>query len=97
MKKLVQECNEAWTAQSQDTFSRSKIEEKNTVFRRSLYFIQTLKKGNGQTSDIRRIRPGYGLKPKFFDNVLGKTLVKNVESGDPVKWDCFQPRLNISG
>ena len=90
MSKLVQECSEAWTAQGQDTFSRSKIEEKNTVFRRSLYFIQTLKKGEKvKRTDIRRIRPGYGLKPKFFDNVLGKTLVKDVESGDPVKWDCF--------
>ena len=90
MKKLVLECNEAWTALGQGNFSRSKIEEKNTVFRRSLYFIQTVKKGEiVKRSDIRRIRPGYGLKPKFLRIFWGKHFIKNVESGDPVTWDCF--------
>ena len=36
---------------------------------------------------IKRIRPGYGLKPKFFDKLIGKKVISDVEIGDPVTWD----------
>ena len=66
------------------------MERPNIIFRRSLYFVKALEKGDKVTEkDIRRIRPGYGLAPKFYDEVIGKTLSKNVDCGDPVLWNCF--------
>ena len=60
------------------------------VFRRSLYFVKNKLKGQKiKEDDIRRIRPGYGLSPRNLDSVLGQTLLKDVERGDPVKWEYF--------
>jgi pseudaminic acid synthase len=90
VKSLVNDCTDAWLALGSQEFGRSKIEDSNKAFRRSLYFVKDLSKGMILTkSDLRRIRPGYGLKPKFFNELIGKTLVKDVERGDPVKLDCF--------
>ncbi len=89
-KSLVDDCNVAWKALGNKKFSRSKNERPNLKFRRSLYFVKSLKKGTIITNDhIRRIRPGYGLPPKFFGSILGKKLKTDVEYGDPVKWEFF--------
>ena len=60
--------------------SRSKLEKDNLIYRRSIYFVKDLKKGAIITKDdIKRIRPGYGLKPKYFDSLIGRVVTKNVE------------------
>ena len=41
-------------------------------------------------NDIKRVRPAYGLPPKYFDKILGSKLIKNVEAGDPVTWECIK-------
>lgn len=87
---LVETCRNTWLSLGPDEFSRSFVERPNIIFRRSLYFVKALEKGDKVTEkDIRRIRPGYGLAPKFYDEVIGKTLSKNVDCGDPVLWNCF--------
>ena len=91
LSKLIEDCNKAWLARGHDGFFRADVESKNTIFRRSLYFINGIAKGQSvKDSDIRRIRPGYGIRPKHLRDVLGKKLTKNVERGDPVTWDCFE-------
>ena len=91
INSLVNECNQAWMAKGNRGFSRSISEEKNLVFRRSLYFVKKLKKGHILTeNDIRRIRPGYGLEPKYFDEVIGKVLYCDVDRGEPVSFKNFQ-------
>ena len=40
--------------------------------------------------NIRRLRPGYGISPKYIDKILNKKLRKSVERGDRVTWDCIQ-------
>ena len=56
-----------------------------------MYFVKKLKKGHLITiQDIRRIRPGFGLKPKYFDDVVGKVLNSDVEPGDRVSWDLLK-------
>lgn len=88
--KLVQECNQAWMAKGLIGLNRSKSEKQNMVFRRSIYFVKNLKKGYKiKKTDIRRIRPGFGLAPKFFNDILGKTLKVNVQRGDRVTSDVF--------
>ena len=40
--------------------------------------------------NVKSIRPGYGLAPKFFEEILGKKLLKTVKSGTAVSWDCLE-------
>lgn len=90
LSNLVNECNQAWVAKGQEDFTRSRIEAENTIFRRSLYFIKDLQAGHIITeNDIRRIRPGYGISPKHFSTVIGKTVKKSVKRGEPVTWESF--------
>jgi pseudaminic acid synthase len=56
-------------------------------FGRSLYFIKDIKKGEILTSEnTRSIRPGYGLAPKFYNNIIGKYAAINIEKGTAVAW-----------
>tara|TARA_X000000950_G_scaffold289404_1_gene412960 strand:+ start:25477 stop:26517 length:1041 start_codon:yes stop_codon:yes gene_type:complete len=90
-KDLVSECNLAYQALGPKKFMRPKKERESLKFRRSIYFIKNLKKGNTiKKNDIKRIRPGFGIAPKYFDYIVGKKLEKDVKKGDAVKWDCFK-------
>lgn len=87
---LVEDCNDAWASLGKKGFNRSFAEEGSRKYRRSLYFMRDLKKGAIiQPSDIRAIRPGNGISPKFADEIIGKTLGMDVEQGDPVLFKCF--------
>jgi N-acetylneuraminate synthase len=58
------------------------------AFRRSIYFVRDLKAGQIITSeDIRRIRPGFGLPPKFYDDIIGKKVSIDVTTGEPVSFE----------
>ena len=86
-KNLVKETKKAWLAKGQDNFSRSAAEANSMVFRRSLYFVNNLSLGDIITeNDIRRIRPGFGLPPKYLKQIIGKRVSKNVSKGDRVEW-----------
>ena len=88
--KLVKDVRKSWLAQGRDKFSRSKVETKSMVFRRSLYFVNNLKSGQIiSKKDIRKIRPGFGLPPKHFDEIIGKRVSKNVFRGDRVTWESI--------
>ena len=88
LKCLTKEC---WQALGSGEFLRSTSESKNKVFRRSLYFVQDMEIGQLIThKDIKRLRPGYGLPPKYIDKVLNRRLKKSVERGDRVTWDCLE-------
>ena len=90
LSQLVSDCNDAWTAKGAVSFNRATSEAQNLVFRRSIYFIKNLKKGQKLSEkDIRRIRPGYGLPPKYFDSLLGRELKVDVSRGDPVSFDVL--------
>ena len=57
-------------------------------FRPSLYFVNDLKKGSIVTDiDVHIVRPGFGIKPKFFDKVIGKYMQEDVEKHTPVSWE----------
>ncbi len=91
LKDLIKLTNQAWRALGTNTFCRSESEEGSKIFRRSLYFINSLKRGAILAAkDIRRIRPGYGLEPKYEKEVIGKKLLFDIERGDPVKWELFE-------
>ena len=92
MKNLVKDCNDIYISLGEEVFKRSINEKSNLVFRRSLYFVENLKKGDFiKKNHIRRIRPGFGLSPKYFNKIIGAKLKKNVEKGDRVSLEnvCF--------
>lgn len=62
----------------------------SVVFRRSLYIAKDLKAGDTLTTDnLRAIRPGLGLSPKYFQQLLGKRVSRDVERGTPASWDLL--------
>ena len=68
------------------TFFRSTSESKSKIFRRSIFAIKNIKKGELFTKhNIKRIRPGYGLEPKYFEKLLGKKSKKFIAEGEPIK------------
>ena len=92
LKNLVKETRNCWEALGvSNNFVRPNVEDKNKVFRRSLYFTRDIKSGERITKDnIRRIRPGYGLSPKYLDQIINKTVKRNVLCGERVTWDVIQ-------
>lgn len=90
LKSLVEETEKAWLALGKVRYQATSVEEKSKQFRRSLYFIKDMKVGEIITEDcIRAIRPGFGLPVKEWDNVLGKTINKDVKTGDRVCHDLI--------
>ena len=72
-------------------FNRTEGEIKNKVFRRSLYFIKDMKRGETITEHhIKRIRPGFGIPPKFFDQIINMKVKKDIKKGDRVNWDIIE-------
>ena len=87
---LVENTRGAWLSLGISDYSRPSIETSNLVFRRSIYFVRNLKAGQQITpDDIRRIRPGNGLPSKFFEELIGKVVKKDMFLGDPVSIDCL--------
>jgi pseudaminic acid synthase len=67
------------------------VNEKDKLRRRSLFAVQDIKKGEVITEEnVRSIRPGHGLHPKYYDSVLGKTILKDIERGMPLSIDFIE-------
>ena len=65
-------------------------ENKALLRRRSLYIGKDVKAGDVLTPDIlRRIRPGHGLSPKYYDQLIGKRVVRDIKAGTPTNWDMI--------
>ena len=85
---MVKATKNAWLSLGNGDFSRAESERSSLAFRRSIYFVRDLKAGQIITpEDIRRIRPGFGLPPKFYDDVVGKKVNIDVTVGDPVSFE----------
>lgn len=90
-KSLVSDCHDAWHALGKNGFNRSVTEEASIKYRRSVYFTSDLNSGDKISSnDIRIIRPGFGLAPKFYDGLIGKTVTRDVVRGQPVSLNCIE-------
>lgn len=91
MKQLVNDCKDTYFALGKNSFNRSSDEMTNKKFRRSLYFIKDLNEGDIiNNKHIKRIRPGFGLAPKFYKQVIGSKVTKKVKRGDRVSLDNIE-------
>lgn len=87
MAQLVQECRTAWEALGEVSYNLSEQEKKSLQFRRSLYVVEDMKAGDVLTEkNLRCIRPGRGLAPKYYDVVIGKNVKKDIKKGTPFSW-----------
>lgn len=85
MRSMVRDTQSAFSALGDGDFSRSPAEQSNKIFRRSLYFVEDLAAGETISSKhVRRIRPGFGMSPKFYDQVIGQKVSQAVKRGDRV-------------
>ena len=88
MAGLVKGAHDAWLSLGQVNYERKASEETNLKFRRSLYFVKDISKGEIiSESHIKSIRPGYGLAPKFYDEIIGKKILKDATRGTALTWD----------
>lgn len=87
---LVVETRRAWEALGQVSYGPTEAEKKSLLFRRSLYVCEDLKAGDVLTArNLRAIRPGLGLPPKFIDQLMGRRVVRAVKRGTPAHWDLI--------
>jgi len=90
LKSLCDDCESAFEAIKSNELRRNPSELTNKKFRRSLYFVNALTKGKKITKDdIKRVRPGFGLEPKYFDWVIGQKVSVDVDFGDAVTLDVL--------
>lgn len=88
--QLRAETERAWQSLGEVRFGPVVAEQASLVFRRSIYFVRDLPAGAVVGSeDIRRIRPGYGLAPKYFDALIGRRLKVAVKRGMATRWEYF--------
>jgi len=90
MAQLVTETERAWKSLGRVTYGPTEAEKKSLQYRRSLYITQPLKQGDTLTvHNVRAIRPGFGLPPKYLDIVLGQKVNRDCPAGTAVSWDIF--------
>ncbi len=88
MAQLVLETERAWQALGQVNYGPTEAEKKSLQYRRSLYVVKDIKAGEVIThNNVRVIRPGLGLQPKYLNQLIGKTVKKEVKRGTPLNWD----------
>lgn len=91
LRELVDNIRIAEQALGRVNYGLTRQEKNSLVFRRSLFAVKDIKKGNIFTWDnIKSIRPAYGLPPKFLNQVLGKKAKKDIIKGTPLDWDFVQ-------
>jgi len=92
--ELIRLCNSikvAWESLGRVDYGRKHSEQSSVKFRRSLYFVEDIEEGEVIDSrHVKSIRPGYGLAPKYIEDVLGARAVTTVERGTPVSFDLIK-------
>ncbi len=90
MRDLVVETERAWQALGEVKYGPTEMEKPSLKFRRSLYFAEDMNKGDVLTEkNLRIVRPGLGLAPKYYDVLLGRRVNKKINKGTAVRWELI--------
>ena len=90
LQNLVFESERAWQSLGKVRYGPTESEEESIRYRRSIYVSKDICEGDPLTSDnIRIVRPGFGLSPKYFDIILGKKVNCDLKAGEAMKWSYF--------
>ena len=91
LNSLCIKCKSAWEALGSASYELKPVEKDQIKFRRSIYVVRDIDSGEVLTKEnIRSIRPGYGLPPKYFNELIGKRVKSRVEKGTPLDWDMLE-------
>ena len=89
-KAMVEAVRTAEKALGAVSYGVSAEEQKSRVFRRSLFVVKDVRAGEVFTAEnIRSIRPGPGLSPKYLPEVLGRNAARDLERGTPLSWELI--------
>ena len=90
LKNLVIETERAWQSLGKVQYGVQETEKKSLLFKRSIYVVKEIKKGEAFSEEnIKVIRPGGGLAPKYYEEILGKKSDKNLSRGDALTFDAI--------
>ncbi len=90
-KAMVKSVREVEKALGEVSYNLTEKMKKSREFSRSLFVVKDIKAGATFTEEnIRSIRPGYGLPPKYFKEVIGKKITKDFNRGTPLKWQMIK-------
>jgi sialic acid synthase SpsE len=90
MHALVVESERAFRALGKIHYGILPAEEKSRDYKRSVYSTQSIRAGEVFTREnIRVIRPGKGLEPKYYEVLLGKKASRDIPSGSPLQWESL--------
>jgi pseudaminic acid synthase len=90
-KQLRIETERAWHALGQVTYGGTDAEARSKSFRRTIYISKDVQAGEALTSEnLRIVRPGFGLPPKYYDIVVGRRVTRDCHAGTPLSWDILR-------
>ena len=90
LKALVVESRRAALSLGQVSYGPTEQDKASLQYRRSLYVARDMRAGDTFTSEnLRAIRPGLGLPPKFYDLILGEKIVRDAAKGTAMSWDLL--------
>jgi pseudaminic acid synthase len=88
---LCRDSKTAWKALGNINYGRKSSEQTNAQFRRSLYVVKNVKKGEAFTAEnIKSIRPGFGLSPKYYTNIIDRVAKRDIVRGTPTSEELFE-------
>lgn len=91
METLCTETKDPWLDLGEAWYARKLWEESNVKYCRSIYVIKDIKEGDVfSKASIRRIRPGYGLSPKYYSGFIGRKTVCDLVAGSALEWHHVQ-------
>lgn len=89
--QMVKDIRQAEKAVGKVSYGPTEQEKENVQFRRSIFCVKDIAKGEKITEDnVRIIRPGYGMAPKYYFDILGKTAKYDIKRGEPMKGELLE-------
>ncbi len=90
LRALVVETERAWQARGRVRYGPLPVERASLQFRRSLYVAEDMRAGEVFTDrNLRVVRPGFGIEPRFYERVLGRRIAADAKRGTPVTWELL--------
>ena len=90
-KRMVEEIRAAEASLGSISYTTAEEESKNKIFRKSIFIVKDVKKGDFLTEEnIRVIRPAYGMEPKYYEQILGKKASIDIEKGTPLDFKMLE-------
>jgi len=91
LQQLCKDTKTAWLSMGSVNYKRTEIEKGNVKFRRSLYAVKEIEAGELMTGEnVRSIRPGFGLAPKFYNSIIGKKARQKIPRGTALSFELLE-------